>query len=67
MAISNSISENLDTEKIFDKFYRADVSRKGEGSGLGLYICRKFVEAMDGKIYAGSENERLTINIEFMK
>lgn len=65
LAISNSISDAVDTDKIFDKFYRADASRKGEGAGLGLYICRKFVEEMNGKISAGSENESLTINIEF--
>ena len=66
LAISNTISDAVDTNKIFDKFYRADASRKGEGAGLGLYICRKFVEEMNGKISAGSENERLTINIEFL-
>ena len=67
LAISNSISEDVDTEKIFDKFYRADVSRKGEGAGLGLYICRKLAEEMNGKISARSENKRLTVNIEFLK
>ena len=65
--ISNSISENLDTEKIFDKFYRADVSRKGEGAGLGLYICHKLVEEMNGKISADNKNGTLTISIEFTK
>lgn len=67
LAISNSISEAVDTDRIFDKFYRADASRKGEGAGLGLYICRRLVEEMNGKISANSENERLTINIEFLK
>lgn len=65
LAISNSISEGIDTEKIFDKFYRADVSRNGEGAGLGLYICQKLVKEMNGKISASSDNEKLTINIEF--
>lgn len=66
LAISNSISDAVDTDKIFEKFYRADASRKGEGAGLGLYICRKFIKEMKGKIYAYSENERLTIKIEFL-
>ena len=66
LAISNSVSDAVDTDKIFDKFYRADASRKVEGAGVGLYICRKFVEEMNGKISAGSENEKLTINIEFL-
>lgn len=64
LAISNSISDPVDTEKIFDKFYRADVSRKGEGAGLGLYICRKLVEEMNGKITAENVNDNLTIKIE---
>ena len=38
-----------DLERIFDKFYRA---RKGDrvraGTGLGLPICRGFIEAMGG-------------------
>lgn len=67
LAISNSISEPVDTEKIFDKFYKADVSRKGEGAGLGLYICRKLVEEMNGKIFACNKNDRLTIKIEFLR
>jgi len=66
LAISNSISEVIDTKKIFDKFYRADASRNGEGAGLGLYICQKLVEEMNGKISASSEDESLTINIEFI-
>ena len=66
LAISNSVSEVIDTEKIFDKFYRADISRKGEGAGLGLYICRKFVEGMKGKIFAHQEKERLIISIELL-
>lgn len=67
LAISNSISEPVDTEKIFDKFYRADVSRKGEGAGLGLYICRKLVEEMNGKISASNTNHKLTIKMELLK
>jgi PAS domain S-box-containing protein len=37
---------------IFGKFSQADgsSSRKQGGSGLGLFICKKFVEQMDGEI-----------------
>lgn len=38
---------------IFDEFYRADESRnKKEGNGLGLYIVRHLMEAMDGTVSA---------------
>lgn len=65
LAVSNSVSTQVDAERIFDKFYRADASRKGEGAGLGLYICRKLVEAMNGKITAYNENDKLTVMLEF--
>ena len=65
LAISNSVSDAVDTDKIFDKFYRADASRKGEGAGLGLYICRKFVEEMNGTIGAQNDNGKLIITVEF--
>lgn len=65
LAVSNSVSGEVDAERIFDKFYRADVSRKGEGVGLGLYICRKLVEDMNGRITACNENGKLTVLLKF--
>ena len=38
---------------IFEEFYRADESRsKKEGNGLGLYIVKYLMEAMDGSVRA---------------
>ncbi|MFT5125290.1 MAG: two-component system heavy metal sensor histidine kinase CusS [Candidatus Omnitrophota bacterium] len=44
--------ENLDTEKIFERFYRADSSRKrdGFGAGLGLSISREIARAHGGDL-----------------
>ncbi len=48
-----------DTERIFEKFYRAGgPDRRRAGPGLGLAICRGFVEAMDGTISAANRPDR---------
>jgi len=48
-----------DVERVFDKFYRV---RKGDqvraGTGLGLAVCRGFVEAMGGSITAANRSDR---------
>lgn len=64
LSISNSISHSIDVEKIFDKFYRADASRNSDGMGLGLYICRKFIEEIEGNISAYSNDDMLSIKVE---
>ncbi len=57
-----------EAERIFEKFHRAGVTR-AEGVGLGLTICRGFVEAHGGRIWAenrpdGGARFRFTLPIE---
>jgi len=42
-----------DKEKIFNKFYRAgnEETRRSKGTGLGLYIVKKLVQAHGGQIH----------------
>jgi signal transduction histidine kinase len=42
--------------RIFEKFHRLDpnLTASVSGSGLGLYICREFVEKMNGRIRVSS-------------
>jgi two-component system sensor histidine kinase KdpD len=57
-----------DLEAIFDKFYRVHVGdRRRAGIGLGLSICRGFVEAQRGRIVARSAGVGLgtTIRVTF--
>jgi len=44
-------------EQIFDRFYRipSHSNKSNPGAGLGLFICRKIIEAHNGRIYAQSE------------
>jgi K+-sensing histidine kinase KdpD len=44
-------------EPIFDRFYRipSQSDKSIPGAGLGLFICRKIIEAHNGRIYAQSK------------
>lgn len=63
-----------DYDKIFTKFSRIDnpLTRKVQGSGLGLYITKSLVEKMDGKITVesnpkndGSNLATITFTVSF--
>ena len=60
IAIANT-GETVPAEhlpRLFDRFYRVDPSRTGEGSqsGLGLAIVKSIVEAHGGRVSVGSAN-----------
>lgn len=54
-----------DFDKIFDKFSRIDnpLTRKVQGSGLGLFITKNLVEKMDGKISVNSKDGKTTFKV----
>jgi signal transduction histidine kinase len=50
---------------IFDSFWRGSNAEGKEGSGLGLYICRRLMGKMGGDIYAGLTGESMIVTAVF--
>ena len=67
LKIQTDSSEDVDTDKIFDRFYQKDSSRTKGGAGLGLYICKEFVERMGGTISAAQEENTFEIILKLNK
>lgn len=62
ITVSNPVNTYIDVARIFDRFYTQDKSRN-KGSGIGLYICRRFIEVMGGSISAEMDRNYLTIKV----
>ncbi len=52
-------------DKIFERFYRVDnaLTRRVGGAGLGLHICKTYVEAMGGTIEVENNDGRGSVFI----
>ena len=62
VTVSNPVNTYVDVAHIFDRFYTQDKSRS-KGSGIGLYICSQFIEAMGGSISAEMDQNCLSIKV----
>ena len=58
--------EAQELSKMFEKFYRVDKSRSSQihGSGIGLAIVKRTIELHEGKVWAESHGNSLTIHVE---
>ena len=67
ITFSNAVdpSQQFDTEHLFDRSYRGDKARPGNGAGLGLYIVRLLAEKQDAKVSAERKDDILYMRIEF--
>ncbi len=47
-----------DLHRLFEKFSRGSASKEvANSTGLGLYVCRRLAEAMNGRVWAESEGQ----------
>ena len=61
--IEEGYRDELEIEKLFEKFYTADLSRSQSNSGLGLYIVKLLSEKMKGGVSASLEDNKLIVNL----
>lgn len=57
--------DNIEVDKVFNRFYKADVSRSQTSSGLGLAVAHDMVEKMNGTISAEVSDDLFVIKVIF--
>ncbi|WP_394927588.1 sensor histidine kinase [uncultured Robinsoniella sp.] len=65
-SIENSVSNvsEIDVSRLFERFYMADKSRRGGGTGLGLAVVKALVEKLGGSVKANLQSDTLVIILE---
>jgi len=47
-----------DADRLFQLYYRSPMlARKVSGSGIGLFVCSRLIEAMGGRVWARNRIE----------
>lgn len=69
LVVSNAVDElpEGDLNRLFDRFYRADVSRSSKtgGSGVGLSVVRAIAEAHGGSATVSGHDHQITFTVRF--
>lgn len=58
-------TDEIDIQKVFSRFYKADTARSSTSTGLGLSISKDLIEKMGGTIHAGLKGSLFIIEIRF--
>lgn len=58
--------EEIDMDKVFSRFYKADSARRGTSTGLGLSIAKELIERTGGCITADLKEVSFIIEITFL-
>ena len=69
ITVANAGCTLPETEAVhmFDSFWRGSNAQGKSGSGLGLYICRRLMQAMDGEIFAQTAEGEMRVTAVFRK
>jgi signal transduction histidine kinase len=51
----------INADRLFERFYTADLSRKGNTTGLGLAVVKEIIQNMGGEVNAFIEKDKMNI------
>ena len=68
LRISNPVDrDNIpETDKLFERTYRGDSARSGNGAGLGLYIVKLLAQKQNAQVSAEISNGELAVTVDFL-
>lgn len=60
-------TNDIDTGRLFERFYKANTSRNEQGTGLGLSIAQLLTKSLGGSISARVVNDLFVVELVFSK
>ncbi len=57
--------DDIDVNRVFERFYKSDASRSNISTGLGLSITKGLVEKMHGEVFADITENVFSITLKF--